>query len=234
DDRRIPRALEQREASHAREASTGHQVRGAGSRRVHQLRSPFLPSGRTVAGVLWRRREALRPLRRGASDQRPPARTQGLRPQQGNGPLSDRPPAAGRPGAKAGQGPNRGVRRPGGGGRGLRQAPSLKCRVPIGADGRPAPEATSTEAPGDARPDGRAIAPPAVGGGTSGRGDVDPEVEAPTMPRADGLAAKLRGFGPIGILAALVITAAGPVLEPLGALLTLGWAHLSRTPWREL
>lgn len=53
-------------------------------------------------------------------------------------------------------------------------------------------------------------------------------------PPDDRLAAKLRGFGPVGILAMLVITALGPVLEPLGALLALGWADRSRTPWREL
>ena len=53
-------------------------------------------------------------------------------------------------------------------------------------------------------------------------------------PTDDRLAAKLRGFGPIGTLSALVITAAGPVLEPLGALLALAWARRSRTPWPEL
>jgi CAAX protease family protein len=31
-----------------------------------------------------------------------------------------------------------------------------------------------------------------------------------------------------------VIVAAGPVVEPLGGLLALAWAHRSRTPWREL
>ena len=55
-----------------------------------------------------------------------------------------------------------------------------------------------------------------------------------TPPSGDRLAGELRGFGPIGILAMLVITAAGPILEPLGALLALAWARRSRTPWREL
>lgn len=59
------------------------------------------------------------------------------------------------------------------------------------------------------------------------------ETPAPTPP-GDGLAVKLRGFGPIGILAMLVIIAVGPVLEPLGAILALVWAHRSRTPWREI
>jgi membrane protease YdiL (CAAX protease family) len=56
---------------------------------------------------------------------------------------------------------------------------------------------------------------------------------APELPD-DPLAANLRGFGPVGTLAMLVITLLGPVLEPLGALLVLLWARRSRTPWREL
>jgi hypothetical protein len=38
----------------------------------------------------------------------------------------------------------------------------------------------------------------------------------------------------VGSLTALLIVLAGPVVEPLGAVLALLWAHLSRTPWREL
>ena len=53
-------------------------------------------------------------------------------------------------------------------------------------------------------------------------------------PPNDALAAKLRGFGPVGIASLVVITLAGPFLEPLGALLVLGWAYRSRTPWPEL
>lgn len=60
-------------------------------------------------------------------------------------------------------------------------------------------------------------------------------VETPAPPsREDPLAAKLRGFGPLGILTMLVIIAVGPVLEPLGAILVLAWARRSRTPWREI
>lgn len=47
------------------------------------------------------------------------------------------------------------------------------------------------------------------------------------------LAARMRGFGPLGILAMLVITA-GQIAGPLSAILVLVWARLSRTPWREL
>ena len=51
----------------------------------------------------------------------------------------------------------------------------------------------------------------------------------------DALAARLRGFGPLGIFATLVILFAGnyPYL-PLSAILVLVWARWSRTPWREI
>lgn len=49
----------------------------------------------------------------------------------------------------------------------------------------------------------------------------------------DRLAAGLRGFGPLGVLAVLVI-AAGQLVPPLSAVLVLVWTKLSRTPWREI
>ena len=49
----------------------------------------------------------------------------------------------------------------------------------------------------------------------------------------DRFAAKLRGFGPLGILAILFI-AAGQILAPLSAVLVLVWTRLSRTAWREI
>ncbi len=49
----------------------------------------------------------------------------------------------------------------------------------------------------------------------------------------DRFAVKLRGFGPLGILAILII-AAGQILTPLSAVLVLVWTRLSRTPWREI
>jgi membrane protease YdiL (CAAX protease family) len=62
-----------------------------------------------------------------------------------------------------------------------------------------------------------------------------PPGETPAAPLPDDpLAAKLRGFGPLGTLTILLITAIGPVLEPLGAILVLAWARRSRTPWREI
>ena len=53
-------------------------------------------------------------------------------------------------------------------------------------------------------------------------------------PPEDPLAAKLRGFGPVGILAMVMVVFFGPILEPFGVLVALAWVHLSRTPWREL
>jgi uncharacterized protein len=54
-------------------------------------------------------------------------------------------------------------------------------------------------------------------------------------PSKDGRqSAALRGLGITGVIATVLIGLAGPVLEPLGAVLTLGWARWSRTPLRDL
>lgn len=50
----------------------------------------------------------------------------------------------------------------------------------------------------------------------------------------DRLAAGLRGFGPLGLLAILVNLAGQALLAPLGAILVLAWAWRSGTPWREI
>ena len=50
----------------------------------------------------------------------------------------------------------------------------------------------------------------------------------------DSLAARLRGFGPLGIPAAILILAGNVLFTPLSAILVLVWAWISRTPWREL
>ena len=47
------------------------------------------------------------------------------------------------------------------------------------------------------------------------------------------VAARLRGLGPLGIFAILVILA-GALIPPFGAVLVLVWVWLSRTPWREI
>ena len=57
---------------------------------------------------------------------------------------------------------------------------------------------------------------------------------------SDHFAGGLRGFGPLGIIAILVILITGNVtvgnlvVFPLGAVLVLLWARLSQTPWREI
>jgi hypothetical protein len=55
------------------------------------------------------------------------------------------------------------------------------------------------------------------------------------MTANDGFAARLRGFGPVGIVAILVIVF-GNVLPvvPLGAVLVLAWVRRTGTPWREI
>ena len=60
-------------------------------------------------------------------------------------------------------------------------------------------------------------------------------VEARAAPSSgDRVAAELRGFGPLGILAMLVILAGNLVVVPLSALLVLAWTWRSGTPWREI
>jgi len=56
----------------------------------------------------------------------------------------------------------------------------------------------------------------------------------PPLPEDDPIAARLRGFGPLGILAILVILAGNFLFLPLSAILVLIWAKLSRTPWAEI
>ncbi len=60
-----------------------------------------------------------------------------------------------------------------------------------------------------------------------------------TPPSGDRLAAELRGFGPTGILAILVIIFSGNffignILVPAGAVLVLLWVRWSHTPWHEI
>jgi membrane protease YdiL (CAAX protease family) len=70
-------------------------------------------------------------------------------------------------------------------------------------------------------------------------GEVSSASVPAALPLDDPVAAKLRGFGPLGILAILVIVLSGNVfvgdfVVPVGAGLVLVWARWSRTPWREL
>jgi hypothetical protein len=64
---------------------------------------------------------------------------------------------------------------------------------------------------------------------------IQPPADArPAVPSDYGLADRLRGFGPLGILAIFVIVAGTLVTPFLGALLVLGWAWRSQTPWCEI
>jgi CAAX protease family protein len=73
---------------------------------------------------------------------------------------------------------------------------------------------------------------------------VSPDMEiltTETPPLSDhAFAASLRGFGPLGIVAILLIILTGNivldnmVVVPVGAALALLWVWLSRTPWREI
>lgn len=58
----------------------------------------------------------------------------------------------------------------------------------------------------------------------------------PMSPPAadDRFAASLRGFGPVGLLAILVILSGNLIQAPLSALLVLGWAYRARIPWRDI
>jgi membrane protease YdiL (CAAX protease family) len=57
-----------------------------------------------------------------------------------------------------------------------------------------------------------------------------PATEAMDEP----FATRLRGFGPIGILAIVLILAGNFIVAPLSAVLVLVWARFSQTAWREL
>jgi len=45
---------------------------------------------------------------------------------------------------------------------------------------------------------------------------------------------RLRGFGPIGIIAFLIVFAGALVFMPIAAAVILLWAWLSKTPWRDI
>jgi uncharacterized protein len=62
-----------------------------------------------------------------------------------------------------------------------------------------------------------------------------PPIEGRVAPPFDDpVAASLRGFGPLGLLAILVIVLTSAVFKPLSAMLVLVWAWRSHTPWREI
>jgi uncharacterized protein len=59
-------------------------------------------------------------------------------------------------------------------------------------------------------------------------------IEVAATTAGDNFAARFRGFGPLGILAILIIIAGNLVTAPLSAILVLIWTKISNTPWREI
>jgi membrane protease YdiL (CAAX protease family) len=60
-------------------------------------------------------------------------------------------------------------------------------------------------------------------------------VDTRSMPASnDPFATRLRSFGPVGILALVVVLAGNSIVPPLSAVLVLIWARLSHTPWGEI
>ena len=64
--------------------------------------------------------------------------------------------------------------------------------------------------------------------------DQPRETRAALPADDDPVAEGLRGFGPLGILAIVVILAGNAVVLPLSAILVVLWAWRSRTRWREI
>jgi membrane protease YdiL (CAAX protease family) len=64
---------------------------------------------------------------------------------------------------------------------------------------------------------------------------TDAPIPSEQVPKSDDhFSAALRGFGPIGIIAILVVLAGNFLVAPLSAIFALVWVAWSRTPWREI
>jgi hypothetical protein len=64
---------------------------------------------------------------------------------------------------------------------------------------------------------------------------TDAPIPSEQVPKSDDhFSAALRGFGPIGIVAILVVLAGNFLVAPLSAIFALVWVAWSRTPWREI
>ena len=74
-----------------------------------------------------------------------------------------------------------------------------------------------------------AVAPP----GSAGFG-VQERTSEEVRSSDDAVAARVRGFGPLGVVSILVILAGNLLVAPLSAILVLLWAWRSQTPWRAL
>lgn len=58
--------------------------------------------------------------------------------------------------------------------------------------------------------------------------------QSPDLKTDDPFAAQLRGFGPLGLLAIVIILLGNAVATPFSVILVLLWAWRSHTPWREI
>lgn len=67
-----------------------------------------------------------------------------------------------------------------------------------------------------------------------GEFEVPHSAHGDSLASTDRIAADLRGFGTIGVIAMLVILVGDLLFVPLSALLVLAWAYRSHTPWREI
>ena len=56
----------------------------------------------------------------------------------------------------------------------------------------------------------------------------------PATASGPGFREKLRGYGPVGIIVSLVLTAVGIVMAPVGAVLVLVWAWASKLPFADI
>ena len=58
--------------------------------------------------------------------------------------------------------------------------------------------------------------------------------DVPTTSEPSGFRDSLRGFGPFGIIAFLIVLAGALVFMPIAAALILIWVWLSKTPWADV
>lgn len=73
---------------------------------------------------------------------------------------------------------------------------------------------------------------------------LQPALQSSATTPDDSIASRLRGFGPLGLIAILATLLTGniavgraggaPIFLPVGASLVLVWRWMSKTPWREL
>ena len=73
---------------------------------------------------------------------------------------------------------------------------------------------------------------------------LQPPLQSRATTQDDSIASRLRGFGPLGLIAILAILLTGniavgraggaPIFLPVGASLVLAWRWMSQTAWHEL